>query len=259
MKWFGFVAPGLTVLPYAFMSGLNLIANLVTPHYPTMYLVRSEVMEEAERRAGYRFDYVVGEIVDESGTDDDGRSGSEIAGTFKDDDEVLYVTPEADHWRLSTAERHQKINISNGSTNQTVQPVQTIYVPSCPKFLRTDNTRYVAPSMLRSICELSLVTLIFGVEILIALALSNFSGQHSTFAQRFWIVTWVTAGYCFGVMTYLWSFYKVTDKLERGDVFRWLRVFVYIVIGVIISLFGLAGFVVVSQMLIAYGICYNSV
>ena len=241
------------------MSGLNLIANLVTPHYPTMYLVRSEVMEEAERRAGYRFDYVVGEIVDESGTDDDGRSGSEIAGTFKDDDEVLYVTPETDHWRLSTAERHQKIKISDGSTNQTVQPVQTIYVPSCPKFLRTDNTGHKAPSMLSSLCEISLVTLIFGVEILIALALSNFSGQHSTLAQRFWVVAWVTAGYCFGVMTYFWSFYKVTDKLEQGDVFRWLRVFVYIVIGVIISSLGLAGFIVVSQMLIAYGICYNYV
>ena len=52
---YGFAAPGLTVIPYAVMSFLNLMANLLTPHYPTMYLVRSEVMEEAERRTGSPF------------------------------------------------------------------------------------------------------------------------------------------------------------------------------------------------------------
>ena len=226
------------------MSGLNLIANLLTPHYPTMYLVRSEVMEEAERRTGSQFHYVVGEIVD-----DDGRSESEIAGSFKDDDIALYVT---------SAERHEKIEISDGFTNQT------IHIPSCPRFQRTDNIQDMAPLARHSIipsrlCEISLVTLIFGAEILIALALSNFSGQQSTLAQRVYIVTWITAGYCFGVMTFLWSFYKATHKLEKGNFLHWLRVFVYIVIGVIISLPGLAGFIVVSQMLIAYGICYNYV
>ena len=38
---YGFAAPGLTVLPYAVMSGLNLLASLVAPHYPKVYLVRS--------------------------------------------------------------------------------------------------------------------------------------------------------------------------------------------------------------------------
>ena len=261
LKWFGYVAPGLTVLPYAVMSGLNLIANLLTPHYPTMYLVRSEVMEEAERRAGSQFHYVVGEIVDESGTDDDGRSKSEIAGSFKDDDKVLYVTPSGslpvtDHWRLqSTAEKREKIDISDDSANQT------IYVPSCPRFRRTDGTRYMEgrPTILSRICEISLVTLIFVIEILIALALSNFSGQQSTLAQRVYIVTWITAGYCFGLLTFLWNFYEAIHKLGQGDFFHWLCVFIYLVIGVIISLPGLVGFIVVSQMLIAYGICYNYV
>ena len=229
------------------MSGLNLIANLLTPHYPTMYLVRSEVMEEAERRAGSPFHYVVGKIVDESGTDDDGWSDSEIAGSFKDDDEVLYVTPS------ESAGKDKKIEISDGSG-------QTIFVPSCPIFRRTDDTRYMARHSIISsrVCKICLVTFIVGVEIFVALALSNFSGQQSTLAQRVWIVTWLLTGYCFVVMTFLWSYYGATHKGESGEFFPWVRrVIVYLSIA---SIFGVpvwGGFVVVSQMLKAYGICYE--
>ena len=233
------------------MSGLNLIANLLTPYYPTMYLVRSEVMNEAERRAGSQFHYVVGEIVDELGTDDDGQPESEISGSFKDDGNVLYVTPS------ESAEKDKRIEISQKSDSST-NP--TISVPSCPRFRRTDDTRYMegrskVPS---KICEISLVTFIFTVEILIALALSNFSGKQSTLAQRFWVFTWVTAGYCFGVMTFIWSYYKATHNRGHGDFYHRLgRVFIYLVIGVIFSVPAWGGFVVVSQMLLAYGICYD--
>ena len=90
---YGFAAPGLTVIPYAIMSALNLVASLVAPHYPTLYLVRSKVMEEAERRTGLPFNYVVGKVVDESDTNNIVKEGwSEIAGSFKDDGEVLCVT-----------------------------------------------------------------------------------------------------------------------------------------------------------------------
>ena len=251
LNWYGFAAPGLTVIPYAVMSGLNLIANLLTPYYPTMYLVRSEVMKEAERRAGSQFHYVVGEIVDEFGTDDDGQSESEISGSFNDDGKVLYVTPS------ESAEKDKRIEISeisDGSTNQTIS------VPSCPRFRRTDGPRCMeGRSIIPSkICEISLVTFIFAVEILIALALSNFSKRRSTLAQRVWIVLWITAGYCFGVMTFLWSYYRATHNRGPDDSYhRMGRVFIYLFIGVIFSVPAWGGFVVVSQMLLAYGICYN--
>ena len=256
---YGYVAPGLTVIPYAVMSLLNLIANLLTPQYQTLYLVRSEVMDEAERRAGSPFHYVVGEIVDESGTDDDGQSESEISGSFKDDDKVLYVTPS------ESAEKDKKIEISetsDGSTNQTIS------VPSCPRFRRTDDTRYMArcSRITSRLCEISLVTFIFGVEILIALAFSKFSGQQSTLMQRRWIVTWMTTGYYIGVLSSIWSYYRVAwrhNRRPRTFFYHWLwRVFrsmVTAVTAAIISVPASVGFVVVSQMLIAYGICYNYV
>lgn len=57
---FGYASFGLTVIPYAVMSLVNLTANIVTPDYPTLYVVHSEVLEEVEKRRGCKFDGTVG-------------------------------------------------------------------------------------------------------------------------------------------------------------------------------------------------------
>ncbi|KAF7367615.1 hypothetical protein MSAN_00825000 [Mycena sanguinolenta] len=49
---YGYAAFALTVTPYTVMSVVNLLGALLTPSYPTMYLVRSEVMDELDRRSG---------------------------------------------------------------------------------------------------------------------------------------------------------------------------------------------------------------
>ena len=245
LKRYGFAAPGLTVLPYAVMSGLNLLANLVTPSYSTLYLVRSKVMEEAERRTGSRFHYVVGKVADEPGTDDD--DWSEITGSFQDDDKVFYVAPSAGE------DKDKKIEITESDADS-----QKIYVPTCPRFRRTDDNQYLArrsiiPSKTYEIC---LVTFIVAAEICIALALSNFSAQQSTFAQRTWIVTWLFAGYTYGVMNYLWSYIFTIIQRKSGEVSPWLGQ-AYIVYMISLGVPAIGGFVVVSQMLQAYGICYR--
>jgi hypothetical protein len=58
---YGYAAFGLTVIPYAIMSIVNFIANAVTPDYPYIYLVQSEVMDEAKPR-GAKFDGAVGRL-----------------------------------------------------------------------------------------------------------------------------------------------------------------------------------------------------
>lgn len=45
---YGYAAYGLTVIPYAVMSLVNLIGNFLTPSYNSLYMVHSEVMAEAE-------------------------------------------------------------------------------------------------------------------------------------------------------------------------------------------------------------------
>ena len=310
---YGFAAPGLTVIPYAIMSGLNLLASLVAHQYPTLYLVRSSVMDEAERRTGKRFHYVVGRIVDDSGTDSDNtvmNGWSEIAGSFKDDNEVLHVSPSAED---------ERIEICNSSR-------QRIYVPACPRFQRRDDTktsplrqfnewetrqdehglefpRYMArrqraliqPSFF-SISRLSsqmqscrppiryiplsksqrpqcrsypfwglnayetlLVFFISGAEFFIMLAVSNFSGQQSTLVQRAIIVTWLFSGSLFVALIPLTKHLTVLANSKKVDL---RSVLLKIVLYIYEFSYGaplIGGFVVVSQMLKAYGVCYKFV
>lgn len=56
---YGYAAFGLTLIPYAMMSLVNLISALTTPSYSTMFMVRNEVMDEA------KFDGVVGRLCPE--------------------------------------------------------------------------------------------------------------------------------------------------------------------------------------------------
>ena len=61
---YGYAAYGLTVIAYSIMSTVSLIANILVPTYASLYIVRSEVMDEAEKRAGKKlFDDTVGTII----------------------------------------------------------------------------------------------------------------------------------------------------------------------------------------------------
>jgi hypothetical protein len=242
LNWYGLAAPGLTVLPYAVMSTLNLMANLVAPHYPTMYLVRSEVMEEAERRTGLMFHYAVGKVVEESGSNDIAMEGwTEVAGTFKDDDKLLYVS--------GSVEEDEKIEIRDGSD-------QRIYVPACPRFRRTDDSQ-TSNSPLRQVMNSQRPVdlheedssdglpgmIIFLAQLFIILGLSHFSGRQSTVAQRAWTVTWLIAG----------SFGENISDMWKSAPFAVLA-------GIVIyGAPAIGGFIVVFQMLRVYGICYRFV
>ena len=51
----------LTLIPYGLMSLLNILCGLVTPTYPTVYMIDSTIMREAKGR-GWTFDGTVGEL-----------------------------------------------------------------------------------------------------------------------------------------------------------------------------------------------------
>jgi hypothetical protein len=58
---YGYAAFGLTVIPYIIMSIINLLGNILTPGYPTLYLVQSPELEEAESR-GAQINGIVGKV-----------------------------------------------------------------------------------------------------------------------------------------------------------------------------------------------------
>lgn len=57
----GYTAYSLTVIPYAIMSFLNFIVAVLVPDYSTRYLVRNNIMDEAESRGG-QFSAIVGTL-----------------------------------------------------------------------------------------------------------------------------------------------------------------------------------------------------
>lgn len=67
---YGYAAFGFTVTPYLVMSTLNLLANCFTPSFPNVYLVQTEIMDEAISRGG-RFTDIVGKLESEPVTAED--------------------------------------------------------------------------------------------------------------------------------------------------------------------------------------------
>ncbi|KAJ5320214.1 hypothetical protein N7508_000497 [Penicillium antarcticum] len=49
---YGYAAFGFTVVPYLIMSVVNLLGNMATHSYPSVYLVHTELMDEASSRGG---------------------------------------------------------------------------------------------------------------------------------------------------------------------------------------------------------------
>lgn len=74
LEKYGFASFGFTVLPYVIMSLVNLVGNIVTPQYQSLYMVSSQELDEAElfwdqKEQGpnppARFDGIVGRLVQE--------------------------------------------------------------------------------------------------------------------------------------------------------------------------------------------------
>ncbi|GAB1314461.1 hypothetical protein MFIFM68171_04671 [Madurella fahalii] len=71
IQQYGYGAFGLSVVPYIFMSVINIIASFLCPEFPAMYLVHSPDMDDASSKGG-QFDGLVARlVVSEPGLSDD--------------------------------------------------------------------------------------------------------------------------------------------------------------------------------------------
>jgi hypothetical protein len=79
---YGYAAFGLTVIPYTLMSIVNLVGTLVTPEYPALYMLVSDVMAEASRRPGARFEGAVGSVCPAAAAAEEEEDVELFSGTF---------------------------------------------------------------------------------------------------------------------------------------------------------------------------------
>jgi len=260
IRRFGYASFGLTVAPYAVMSVLNIIGNLVTSDYPKLYLVESEVMDEAKQREGAKFDYVVGRIVAAEGShtnDEDDRS-IYFSGSFevtKDDPEKILLHPTASSAPLVLssfgAEQSEALEVTAVPRNDI--KYQTVFVPACPRFQQTDGIK-VAKFVGDGYLEMVAVFMVNAITIGIIGGLSGFHKGESTLAQRVWTMVWLVFGiYAAGLCTFFSLGVRLFPLTTNSTFLRRLNQSIAPLITYGAPAVG--GFVVVGQMLYEYGSC----
>ena len=273
---YGFVAFGLTVIPYIIMSCLNLLAQLMTPDYSTLYMVESPEMQEARRRGG-RFDGVIGKV----------KNSNDL-------DPSYYLLKSAEPPNVFTAEKHTIVEgpealsqYKNDGTLHYIQfdergkrPISTeskAFYPACAPIAFPKN---IQPS------KKYVAIVQFGAPIAVCMAwafitygLSKFrNGLNSTRAERAWIVSWMVVGMASGaVSAWVYQAYsEVATQLlriflegvkENGlpaikpimEVFLLILfiLLIFILLGGVFMVPAIGGLVTVGKLLRGYGICQH--
>jgi hypothetical protein len=291
---FGYSAFGLTVIPYALMSLVNLIGSLVTPDYHALHLVASDVMEEAIRR-GACFDGVVGRLVPDTeatlataevlsgnaheGSCDSLVDGDEEKNGFKIsycDRDGCHIFPAsvADYSSppLATLKRREYVKKRIQSTSRDLSP--SIFVPSCSKFRRTNDHDYtIDVNRTQMTCQgtfsftrtapstayRSAACLANALVVLAIIgAMTKFENGSATEAQQNWIMHWYIFGTIYSgfslqdlIRSRAWSEPDWGKSVNRDS---WIMILPCLFYGVP----AIGGFVVVVQMLLAYGTCTSA-
>ncbi|KIW29951.1 uncharacterized protein PV07_05735 [Cladophialophora immunda] len=265
---FGYAAFGLTVTPYLVMSIINLLGNILTPHFDAVYLMRDDVMDEAERRTGIKFDRVVGRmrgIQNPKSVNVVFRNG-QSDGTSSDNDLMIIHKLQAEEHLCSSEENYdEKVARIDDSVaplkirSQAHRPTPTVRTnPQASPEDRLLNSslgtadleheRGVIVPVSNSIGMGGVVrewNLIFcgaivvsAIPIAVMGIMTHFHEGESTHAQRVWIMTWLVFGIVFGDERFL------VGAVVQDPTARWIY-----------APPAIGGFVVVAQMLVAYGSC----
>lgn len=275
---YGYAAFGLTVAPYAIMSVVNLIGNLMVPQYPAIYLVESTVMIEAEKRDGCFFDGTVGKL-------NEAQTQESLAGVFggKSVSALEFKSCESTVWevalRIPPPRNIEPATLSEQTTALVAEdpilsatpeevtlplsdePISTsgheakrisaqehrpcLFIPSRPFY-----NRNLPPSITHIGWTMWLCVVVVAIEIAILGGVSGFRAGSSTLAQRAWTMTWLFFSIFAGIAVHLLRGVKLEARPGTLEKFT----------GMIVScgLYGapaIGGFIVVGQMFYAYGSC----
>ncbi|KAH8648352.1 hypothetical protein BGZ60DRAFT_437678 [Tricladium varicosporioides] len=252
LERYGYAAFSLTVLPYIVMSTINLLGNLLTPDFPTLYLVRSPVMNEAESR-GAQFDGVIGKVRPIPQAED--AQGYRIA---LDDGRYLLQSVPLGGFSYSVGSRQSR-KPADGTTDPH------IYIHACGIY-QTNGNRAWMPHI-AIICSLLTVFALSAIPYVAIAALTRFRTGQSTTAERVWIMGWMTCGSLLASMTHFYPKFiaersRLAAKYLRGTNIEnkdsWFgkgcRQRFYMSL-LMYSVFPIGGMVVVGKMLVENGTC----
>ena len=117
---YGYAAFGLTVAPYLVMSIINLIGTVLTPDYSTLFMIESEIMEEAGQSDGACFRGAVGRLAFKR------PIAQSFNATFKIDDQNRTVVKVKDG-----SENVEETPQTSKHQGDTTDDSSTIIMPAC--------------------------------------------------------------------------------------------------------------------------------
>lgn len=259
-KRFGYAAYGLTVLPYVLMSLFNLLGNLLTPTYASMYMVRSAEMEEAEAQ-GCRFDGVIGSMdydhldansgaIIQSATVGDTGDIVSLALSTRSDNALRFPRVQgcpACESADPTGEHLFQIH-ELSLTPEKTSSFSIIMVPRWSRFRRCQDDDRVLRFCLTVIIWFSATITPF----LVINALTSYDPGQSTLSQRAWTMAWLACGTGLGTFILFMQFgMHIGGGADNDDSHAG-------VVAVLCFLFAapaIGGFVKVGEMLRSTGYC----
>ncbi|KAA8901310.1 hypothetical protein FN846DRAFT_815014 [Sphaerosporella brunnea] len=253
---YGYAAFGFTVLPYTVMSILNTIANLIEASYDCLFLVRSDVMLEAEHREGGEFTGEVAELVPATKDIEMAAAGVEFV-------DLLFRRGKHARWKAIQVDdagnpirgrRSWNVYIppldgsytaeSDPRPKILVQPVGQSYVFSKASHRRSKKFRQRAVAV---IMVLSLV-----VPYAVIGGISKFRPGRSEPRQRVFMAGWLVIGQIIGALNLVGQTTKARRKLRWWAWLEWAVLGFTIITG---FAFAVGGFVEAGRMLREFGYC----
>ena len=241
---YGYAAFGLTVAPYAVMSIVNFIGNMLTPDYAALHLVRSSDLDEAVRRGKQR-DTTVGEL--KTGPIDTKTWIGTIQGVY----------PASNDYDMN----FERVQASGTSTSENSFKAR-IHIDE-----NASDKGFLAETMLQKVhrrspmkywpVRFALKTIVVLAPLIINGAISGFQPGESTSAERGWTMSWLIVGItsCAGLVYIFTIIYLKEEDHLRVKWKNSASVARLVVFMLACGAPAIGGMITVIQMFLQFGSC----
>ena len=234
------------------MSFLNAIANSIEADYDTLFMVESEVMDEAYERTGQEFVGAVAVLKEEypkEGVDLKFRGSKERGWRAYEVDE--YGKEVGRRWQVTFEE--DEINNENFSTPARInENAARIMIPAEGQYrLKKKQVKFSQKVYNFSVFIIIFISLV--IPYIVIASLSQFRPRGSTTKQRTFMMGWLVVGQIIGVV-------DLIESTGGGKKWWWdlLENSIKVVIVIAGFAFAVGGFIEAGKMLRNFGFCFRT-
>jgi hypothetical protein len=258
------------------MSVVNLVGNLVTPAFDSLYIVHSPILDEAITVHHARIDGVVGNLVVKNNNHlarvlvedvvlnraitsaTPRKSGKAAARQTKEHDmDTSRVTPFPAHGIAQYC-----VFFSCPVLERTVSIPRTTVLSEPPRttlggYFNRKNRAEINISPYSYLFFTATSLLLGSLSMLPVGLLSRFRRNKSTHEQRVWTLSWMVFGFVIGTFAGWWTSVLEFRSRKNEGFHNWVKFFGKMAFACVFAAPGLGGFIVVGKMLREYGNCVS--